>query len=233
MFKTRAILFGVLALFIATVIMASTASALGPYWHVNGSKLGQGVKKQIKLQNKGAVFFQWTASLSPVVNIECKNSIAEGGAIEGNGNNQGQDKGSFKFSQCKPIPPSEPTCKVSEPIITKQLKSHLVTYKGMQSKYADLFEPQEGSVFMIMKTTECGLGVSGEREVIGDVAAEVMPTEAEAQEGLLSFPEPAITTVFLEQQEKNIGLTPPTSFHFKATYGSRLESGERFGVFGH
>jgi len=230
MFKARAALLGLLALFIASGIAASTASAAGPYWHVNGSKLGQGVAKQVKLQLKGTAVLKGEVSGAVVV-IECKNSISEGATIEGQGNVQGQDKGRLTFTQCTVVKPTN--CTVVEPITTVQTKSHLVYLpENKQQKFGELFEPQQGETFVTLKFAgkTCLLPATN---VKGTVAAEVLPIEAEGQEGLLNFPETQIEKVVLEQQTRKIGLfLGEKATVFSAAYGARLETGEKWGVFG-
>lgn len=236
MFNTKAALFGVLVLFGVSGIATSPALALGPYWHVNGSKLGQGTK-QIKLQSKGAAVFKWEdhVPLGNTITIECKNNISEGATIEGNGSKQGQGKGRIRFTQCSSA--AEPSCKVAEPMTTNQLKGYLATYESSddQLKYAYVFTPAQGNVLMTITVTGCsntGFNVTG-AAVTGSVAAAILPAEAEGQEGLLTAPELSITSVFHEQAQEGITLSfPKPSFSMRFTFGARLASGEGFGVFG-
>jgi hypothetical protein len=229
----RVALLGVLALFIANGIAASTASASGPYWHVNGTKLGQGAIKQVKLQLKGKALLKATIGAS-TIEVECKNSISEGATIEGQGSIQGQDKGRLTYTQCTVLKPLG--CIVAEPITTNQTKSHLAYSAETQKKYVELFEPQQGNKFVTLKFSpekECGV-IFGAQPVSGTIAAEVSPIEEEGQEGLLLFPTTAIKHVVLEQQEKNnVGLTfAGVATTFSAGYGARLDTGEKWGVFG-
>jgi hypothetical protein len=228
--KMRAGVLALLTLFVVSGIAASTSSAAGPYWHVNNAKLTAGAK-QITLQNKGSAVLTSEIGTTSVV-ITCTASESEGATIEGNGNNQGQDKGRIKYTGCSI---NIPKCVVSEPITTKETKSHLVTFKGTQSKYADLYEPTEGTTFTtvtITKGTEA-CSVAAVLTVKGSVAAEVVPKETETQEGLVNFPETAITPVFLEGAEKAAGLKLGEKVaKFKAAYKAKLATGETFGVFG-
>ncbi len=202
----------------------------GPYWRVGGARLSSGTK-QINLQVKG------TSSLKSKVvgvaaTVECGFATSEGAALEGNGPAQGQDKGALKFSECKVLTPTK--CAV-EPVKTVNTKSHLVTYEGSQSKYADLFEPQQGEVLATVKiingTEKCA--ITGEFPLKGSVAAEIIPKEAETQEGLLNFPATPIEKVFLENKEKPVKLTlggEPAKL--TAAFSAKLATGEPFGVFG-
>jgi len=222
MLKMRATLLGVLALLIVSGISSASASALGPYWHSNGIKMTQSTV-QTELQNKGnAVLKSEVTGVGPVT-IECGVAVSEGATVEGNGNGQGQGKGRIKFSSC-----ASTSCPVAEPINTSQTKSHLVTYKGGQTKYALLFEPTQGTVFTVIKLGgACAMALN----VVGSVAAEILPVESESQNGLLVFPPTPIPKVFLEQQEKTVGLTlGPKAAVFSATFGVKATT--QFGVYG-
>jgi hypothetical protein len=213
MFK-RAALLGVLALFITCGIATSTASAAGPYWHVAGARLEQGVK-QLKLQSKGPVVF--TASAFKF-EIECKNGVSEGAAIEGNGTGPGQDKGRFTFTQCavlKPVPCTGPAT-----ITTVQTKSILVKEKAVQTGIEDRFEPTQGETFFTLNLSSCG-GLNGPHTVIGQLVAEIIPKQGiELQEGLFS--------VDLEVGGLRFD---NTTARLDAVFGSRLATNEPFGVF--
>jgi len=153
MFKTRVALLGVLALFIASGIAASTASAAGPYWRVNGSRLPQGKAVQVKLQMKASAAVLRGSVGGIGVVVECHNSYAEGATIEGQGNFQGQDKGRVVFEQYKTTVKGL-TCVVTEPIKTNQLKSYLAyNPNSKQQKFIDVFEPQQGKVFVELHFT--------------------------------------------------------------------------------
>jgi hypothetical protein len=230
MLKIRVALLGVLVLLISSGIAASAASAAGPFWHVNGTKFTKG-SKQNTLQNKMPVVLSSEIGTVPV-KVVCTVSESEGATIEGNGNNQGQDKGRLKFTSCTV---NVSKCMVIEPIVTSLTKSHLVTFKGSQTKYADLLEPSEGTFFATVKITKEteACSVAAVLEVKGSVAAEVYPKEHETKEGLLNFPSIPIGTVFLEGVEKNPGLfVGLKEARFSAAYGSKLVTGETFGVFG-
>ncbi len=230
--KTRVALLGALGLLLVGGISASTALASGPYWHVNGVKLTQGTK-QLKLQNKG-IYIQNVKIAETNLVTECARGISEGATIEGNGVNAGQGKGRLVFTQCKISTPH--SCKIAEPITTRQSKAHLVTFKGAQSKYALLFEPQQGTVFstyVITKIPGETCIIEGTYTVEGRVAAELVPKEAESQEGLVYFPSPPISTVFIGQEETKIGLKLfGGEFAISGAFGARLATNERFGVFG-
>jgi hypothetical protein len=236
MFKTRVALLGVLALFIASGIAASTSSAAGPYWRVNKARLGQGASRQIKLQAKGVTVLKGKAlGGAATITIECHNSYSEGASIEGQGNFQGQDKGRVVFEQCKTVGTGlASNCnKVAEPIRTNQLKSYLAYAKEnpAQQKFIDVFEPQQKPApFVVLKLPGC---IVEEPEVTGSVAGELVPIEKEGQEGLLNFPEAFIKEVVHEQQPQTIGLSfAGEPAIFSGSFGARLATNEQWGVFG-
>jgi hypothetical protein len=233
MFKTRAVLLGVLVLFVASGIASATASASGPYWRVGGLRLESG-SKSLKLQAKGTIVL--SAQLGNIVEIvvECASSKSEGATIEGDGGGQGQGKGRLIFTQCRSNWPHN--CRIVEPVTTSQLKLHLGT-DGGQSKYAVLYEPTEGRLFLWYRLADAREGetclVAGEEPVGGTVAAEVVPREIEGQEMSLFLPEEPVSTVFLGQEEKKVDLLyGENQMKFSASYGARLDGGEKFGVFG-
>jgi hypothetical protein len=231
MFKTRVALLGALVLIVASGLASSTASAAGPYWRVNGARLGQGASKQINLQLKGGAVLD-TKVLGVAVTVECATGVSEGATIEGQGQFQGQDKGRLTFKKCMAVLGGT-FCEVREPVTTNQLKSHLVTFSGGQKKYADLFEPQQGENIVTIDLAGLKCGMEVKFTVKGSVAAEVIPAEVESQDSLLNFPLFAIKEVFLEQQAKKPELkVGAEKAEFIAAFGAKLESGERFGVWG-
>jgi hypothetical protein len=231
MFRTRVALLGALALFIVSGIAASAASAAGPFWHVNGKKLGQNELRQIKLQSKGASVLTGKAFGLFNIRIECLNSTSEGASIENNPLTQGQDKGRVSFTQCTVVEPAG--CHVTEPITTNQLKSYLAfNPNSKQQKFVDVFEPQQGTLFVTLHFSPSCSGVAA-GEVTGAVAAEIIPIEKETQEGLVNFPKEPITTIVHLQQERKIGLSfAGEPAIFTSAYGARLQTNEPWGVFG-
>ncbi len=244
MFKTRVALLGVLALFIASGIAASTASAgQGPFWHVNGAKLGQGASKQVKFQakyNETASLFRFSALGGAVVlELKCHNSYSEGGTIEGQGAFQGQDKARIVFEQCKTLFKAAEECKIVEPIRTNQLKSYLAYNntkpENKQQKFVDVIEPsaaQAAGVFFVLHFEGKGC-LFTEAKLEGSMAAEILPIEKESQELLFFFPGEPIGSVVHEQQERKIGLKfAEEPAVLSGAYGARLATNEPWGVFG-
>jgi hypothetical protein len=209
----RAALLGPLILLIACGIAAPPASAAGPFWRVNGAKLEQKTR-QIKLQSKGPVIFTSTAVN---LEIECKNSISEGAAIEGNGTGPGQDKGRIKFTQCRALKPT--TCTSPTTITTAQAKSFLLKEKEVQTGIEDQFEGTEGETFFTLMLTACGT-LTGNHTVTGAMTGEVIPgVENETQEGLL-----LVNRVLGGLRFDNM------TGKLSAVFGTRLATNEPFGV---
>jgi hypothetical protein len=223
MSKMRVALLGAMALLVVSGFAASTASAAGPYWHVGGSRFEKGATG-IKLQLKGkAVLSVPSAGFS----IECNGSVSGSSTINGNGTDQGQDKGQLTFSQCTTTLSG---CTVAEPITTNQTKSFLANAET-QTKIVDVFAPEKGETFVVLNfSSGCGV-LAGAQTVKGRVAAEVIPAGVELKEGILDFPTTAISSV------KHEGVTVAAGLKigglvstFGATYGARLESGANYGV---
>lgn len=230
MVKVRLALFGALTLFMLSGIVTSVASASGPFWHVAGNKLLQGETRQIKLQSKGPLVLK-SAGIN--TEIECKNSISEGANIEGSSTKQGQGKGRVTYSSCTVLKPEPGKCTVAEPITTNQLKAYLAE-AATQTHYVEVFEPTVGTVFTTLKfALACPAAVRGERGVNGKVAAEIIPTKVEGQEGMIAFPSPIISEVKHEGETVPIQLEA-IGFHavFTGIYAGRLATfPEKFGVF--
>lgn len=220
--RTQTFLVSVAIMCVVGAIASSAVWASGPYWRVGGTDLTQG-SKQDKLQSKGPTVI--TLKIGETFVIECRGNASEGATIEGHGTAQGQGKGRLVFTSCA----TNVGCPVVEPLVTVQLKTHLVTFNGAQSKYADLYEPAAGTAFMTIRLLGgCKLTIP----VTGRLAAEVLPKEAEAQEGSLYFPEGTITPVFLEGAQIKPRLQLASEeVKFVAYYGFRLASGEKFGIF--
>ncbi len=225
MFKTRAALLGLLTLLIVSGIAASTASASGLGWKVNGSPLTGTTTKQIKLQLKGTAVLK-----SPLagVEIECKDSGSEGATIEANG----QDKGRVTYSQCTVRTPVG--CIVAEPIVTNPLKSYLAQ-AATQTGIVDVYEPTEGRVFVELKFSGSSCPTAFTQKPIGisgSIAGEVIPAGKEGQEGLVSFPTTAISIAKHNGEEKKLKLEilGDTST-FSGGYGARLQENVPFGAF--
>jgi copper chaperone CopZ len=237
MFKMRVALLGVLALFITSGIMTSVASANGPAWKVNGTRLGPQVKKQIKLL-AGPTELKAKVTLIAVT-IKCGTSKVSNAYIEGNGQGAGLDGASgIIYEQCKvPVPAN---CKVAEPIRTVPIKSQLVTLAGGQ-QIDDLVAPTQGETFVEIKLENNGAtcSVAGTFPVKGNVAALVKPEDKEVKQGEagfppeLEFPEKPITEVKKEGGAAvKIGLKlGAEAASFSGKYEARLESGEPFGAF--
>ncbi len=193
-----------------------------PFWQAGGKLLTEGTR-QIKLQNK-APFVLKTPNLG--IDITCNTSISEGATIEGSGEeSQGQDKGRTTYSSCKT---KVSACNVAEPITTNPLKSYLA-FANTQSKIVDVYEPTEvpkegTATFVTLKLSGTGCGLlAGSHPVTGSAVAEVIPANAEGQEGLVVFPQTPIKEV--EHEGKIVTTELKTSSFessFSGAYGARL-----------
>jgi hypothetical protein len=230
MFKMRVALLGVLALVITSGIMTSAASA-SPSWKVNGTKLGAQVKKPVKIiagvtELKGKVVLEAST-------IICGKAVVENAYIEGNGAGAGQSGTTgITFSKCENKGPTN--CVINEPITTKQLKSHLVTYGEGQEKIGEIFEPSQGTEFVSIsfKNGEKTCSTPGPFPVKGKVASEIKPEGKEVKIGELAFPSPFIKTVKLEGQtvEPKLSIGENPSATFSGKFEAELVSEEVFGA---
>ncbi len=235
MFKTRVVLLGALALLITSGIATSVASAAGPYWRVNGSRLEKGSKETAIVA--GATELKATV-LGLKTTIKCESAKVENSSITGNGTSQGQDSTkAIVFEKCTVVAPKG--CATTENIKTVPVKSHLVFYTNAaeEEKIGDLFEPTIGTEFttIVLKnngTEECGL--AAKFPVKGKTVAEVKPEGSEAISGELAFPVTPIAEVKKEgSPAEKVGLE--IGFGNKASFSGKFEtklvSGEKFGAF--
>jgi hypothetical protein len=220
---------GAMALLVLSGFAASTASAAGPGWKVNGSTLKVGQKSPIKL-TAGATELKGKAVGVEVV-INCGSSTVQNAYIEGNGTGAGQDGAkAIVYEKCTV---KNAGCKVAEPITTSQIKSHLVRYE--EKKIGNLIEPTQGELFVEVKIeskTGEKCSIANTYPIKGATVAEVKPEGVEAVVGELSFPTAAITKVKLEGTERTVGLKLGTeAAAFSGKYEAQLESGLKYGAF--
>ncbi len=222
--------------------MAAIASAANPAWKVNGSKLGAQVKKQAKITS-GETTLIGKASGFPA-EIKCTTAVVANAYIEGNGESAGQDGTTgITFSNCTVVKPNK--CLVTQPIVTKQLNSHLVRFGPGQGKIGDLFEPSQGTEFASLEFTDlstselCSIKGGNPFPVKGTVVAEIRAkSQVQGQEpleskiGELIFPSQAIEKVNSEGAEREVKLQlGAEKAAFIGKFEAQLVSGEPFGVF--
>lgn len=233
MFKTRVALLGLAAIFIVSGSVASVASAAGPFWRVNGTRLEQGktavnisaIQFEPELKGKVLGLGAW---------VSCKVAQTQNAYIEGNGTNQGLDSASsITFEKCTTHEPAN--CTVVEPIKTKPLKSALVEYtnSAKQLKIGDLFEPTQGTTFVELEFVGASCSVKGTKfPVTGNIVAEVFPENQEALKGRLIFPNEPIKKVKHEGTEVSVALLLGlVEAKFVATFEASLVSGLKWGAF--
>lgn len=227
-----------LAVFAASMFSVAVASAEGPYWSVGGTKLAQGASKGITLQSKGALTLKSTVGGNPTT-ITCLKSEGKGTIDSQGATLQGQGKGIVKYEECKTlikVAGEEQSCTKPTTLTTNQLKTHLAkaTVQGV-TQGVEILEPSPGQTteFISFVTGGCtsevlnGLAI----KVKGCVVGQIVPQSEEVQEGLLAFPEPAITSIVHEGQkvicQLNLGAAEAT---FGGAYSAKLQSGEKFGI---
>lgn len=233
MFKIRAVLLGALALLITSGIAASAASAAGPYWHVNGSRLEKGSKETTIVA--GAAELKATV-VGFKTTILCESAKVENALITGNGTAQGQDSTkAIVFEKCKVIGPKG--C-VTENIKTVPVKSHLVIYTNgeAEEKIGDMFEPTTGEEFTTITLKKNGTETCPLAEkfpVKGKTVSEVKPEGSEAVSGELVFPVIPIAEVKKEGTPEKVGLEigSGNKASFSGKFETKLVSGEKFGAF--
>lgn len=236
MLKMKVALLGALALLIASGIATSVASAAGPYWRVNGSRLEKGSKF---INVAGGTTELKATVLGLSVTISCAEAEVESARLIGNGASQGQDSSkAIAFEKCKVVSPKQ--CATAKTISTVEVKSHLVIFTNAEKeeKIGDLFEPTTGSEFTTITLENNGTEKCAFAEtpfpVKGEAVAEVTPEGTEGSSGELAFPKAPIVEVKSEggASEKvglEIGSGNKASFNGKFT--TNTLPGEKFGAF--
>jgi hypothetical protein len=243
MLRERTVALGLVAVFVASMFTVASASAAGPFWHRNGSKLVQGSVGGTG-QSKGNLSLSTKIGTTPIT-FTCTSSTSVG-TIDGQGPIlQGQGKGKVKYTGCTT---NVSNCGISETlaekpasqkITTGQLKSHLATatVQGVDQIVA-LFEPSPTEQtaekvfvkFAIVKESVACL-LEGLYTVKGSVVAQLAPQEAESQEGSLFLPDIPITTITHEGQTVHPGLFLGTNDAIlRGYYTQRTQTGT-VGVF--
>lgn len=235
MLKTKVALFGALALFIASGIATSVASAAGPYWHVNGSRLEKG-SKFINVAGGAAELKATVLGLS--VTISCGEAEVESARLIGNGTNQGQDSSkAITFEKCKVVSPKQ--CATAKTISTVEVKSHLVifTNAAKEEKIGDLFEPTVGTEFTTITLENNGTEKCPFVEpfpVKGEAVAEVTPEGTEGSSGELVFPKAPIVEVKSEggaSEKVGLEIGSGNKAAFNGKFTTNTLPGEKFGAF--
>lgn len=217
MSRLRICILGLATVCAVGMFSVAVASAANPAWKIQGKKLGPQVKRQIKITSGETSELKGKVAGSPTV-IICTVAVAPNSYIEGNGTGAGQaGTTGITFSSCKTTVNGGKLCAVNEPIVTKQLKSHLITYGEGQGKIGEIFEPSQGEEYvgLSFKNNEgtCPLPPKEVFPVKGSVVAELKTkTQTQEQEpleavvGELAFPTQPISKVKLEGQEKKVEL---------------------------
>jgi hypothetical protein len=243
MARLRISLLGLATVCAVGMFSVAAASAANPAWKLKGSKLVQG-KLPIKIMSGVLSELKGTVVLEAST-IGCASAVVENAYIEGNGSGAGQASSSgIIFSKCTNVGPIN--CIINEPIETKQLKSHLITWGTGQGKIGELFEPSQGTEFVGISfkdkspTEKCA--TKGPFPVKGSVAGEVKARGQDQKQeplesviGELAFPPQSISKVKLEGQaiepKLSIGANPAAIFSGKFSAQLSGQPLAPFGVF--
>lgn len=209
MLRTKLLFLSLLAVFAASAIASSGASAAskGPFWHVAGAKMAIGASEQFKVT--GHLVLDGTLLKEPI-EIECQ--VSGTGTIS---NNQAQGKAAatIEFIQCKLLKPVISGCVVK--VENANVRAELA-YKGKEGeagqKMVLLFAPKETNIFTKISLEKCGVLTSAGNKVETNenqgwgTAAEGEPEGAEALIGKLKWVKPNITTAHHQGTNVNVGL---------------------------
>lgn len=192
-----------LAVFALCAVAASAAQAEeAPFWSVKGARLGQGETRNIV----GKVFSTNFTLTSAGGTVTCKAlKLKEGVILGSNAGEPGTNDEIIEFTSCT-VAGNGSNCKVTEPIVTTQVKSELVEDNATKKKLYVEFFPAKGVVFTTINFT--GTCTVTSTKVEGEVAGEVLtdPGEAavelpnspgSAESWLIKFPATPIKEVWL------------------------------------
>ncbi len=236
MLKNRAALLGALALLVLSGIATSAASAAGPYWRVNGSRLEKGSKF---LNAEGGATELKATILGLTETISCAGATVENASLVGNGTSQGQDAAkAIAFEKCKVVSPK--SCATAKTLKTTGVKSHLVVFTNAakEEKIGDLFESTTGSEFTVITfqnngTEKCPFAGT-QFPVKGGAVAEVGTEGTEAVSGELIFPKTPITEIKKEGgagEAAGLEIGAGNKASFSGTFTTNVLPGETFGAF--
>jgi hypothetical protein len=251
--KVRLMLLGVMAVFVVSVAVSSSALALptaGPFWQVNGTKLAVGISKNIT--NKGGETTLYSTINRVRLKITCK-EVTSIGAIS-NSASHGESQETIEFKkECKLFILNskqeyvlQTGCHIVEPLRFIQASDDLWYHTRVNNQRSGAtertsseqvrFTPKGTQIFITLEITEEPECVfPGKFTVEGSVAGEIKPEQTEVVKGEIVFP---------SEQQKH--LWRPTSSQIEETQPLlifakeearlegratvELESKERFGT---
>ena len=198
-----------LALACACAVGAVPAQAYkhtaGPFWTINGAKLGAGESHEV-LSASSSGEYSMSAKEAvglPPTTITCKKQTVEKASITGG--TPSTIEASFHFSECT-VTENGANCKVTEPITTEPLTGTLgYATKERTGKILARFDGKKKVFVKVQFTDKCTLGLA---EVSGSFIAEISSggkteevgsgDETSAKVDQLRFPATPITAVWVE-----------------------------------
>lgn len=194
---------------------ASALAAPSDTFSVAGKKLESGETKEIQAKDSEEFTFKGKGALEAEAVTKCKKlKLDSADKPEIVGGTPGTSKGeAIEFEECSAVIKSvlgEAKC-TSVEITSPETNNELVTIVApaeLKGKLATLFTPASGKVFSKIKLNKCGALGSQSAEVEGTTAA-LVPSEAEALEGTLSWSEKSVITEIEKSNgtKEKIGLT--------------------------
>jgi hypothetical protein len=199
--RVRLMLVALLGVFAFGAVAAAAAQALpeSPFWSREGVRLGAGETHYITARaHTSFILKAGTITITCTV-LQLKEGVLLGSAAGHYGTNDEV----AEFSSCKQTGNgTEPSCTVVEPIVTKSLKSELVTNREGEKRLVLLTPSNAALEFatLAFKEKEAGkeLCPIKSTKVTGELAGEVEEDSENLGESyLLNFPETRITEVLL------------------------------------
>jgi hypothetical protein len=178
-------LVALLALFAFGAVAAAVAQGAeeeAPFWSIKKVRLGAGETHYISAKVSNAAgeeagsFILETAGLTiTCTKLKLKEGVLLGSAV----GEPGKNDEVIEIEKCTQTGNgAEPGCKIKEPIVTKNVKSELVTDVTTHEKLLVEFKPEKGTVFTTTEFVEEKPGTKQckllSTKVSGEVAAEVL-----------------------------------------------------------
>jgi hypothetical protein len=248
--RLRLVLLSLLVVSAFGAMASASASAAelpgaGPWWHVNGVKLSEGVKKETTGKFGKSLTIYSKLGTEPTM-WQCTTGNVTAGSID-NGKEFGEYHGKLEPVGCRVFTKSGEEyrevigCAVTARAIEVKgsLWYHETSAKEETSKIQLLLEPASGTNLIVFVAGKGCSWLTGEWAVTGDVAAEAKPENGEEAVGRLIFPaeqqrhvwRPRGTPREMEVPKLYLGgIEGEASLEGEET--GELAGKERFGVFG-
>jgi hypothetical protein len=171
----------VLAAFVVSALLASSASATTPQWIVEGKALAVGATEEIASTTTVSETFSFQLTVAGVLfKTECKTMTLPKSFIKGESTRE--DK-SFEMGNCS-LAAGPKTCSVPATMALEPLTS---TLEGTAGSFKLKFAPKEGTKVMTLVFSGAECPIAGNHEVTGTMSCNYPGVETEQKNHVLEF----------------------------------------------